>query len=64
VFTNAAWMPVCSVLEATAGTDTLRLHHIESITNTTNATVTVRIVNDSGAAARTGTLYCTGVSGP
>jgi hypothetical protein len=64
VFTNAAWMPVCSVLEATASTVTLRLHHIESITNTTNATVVVRVVNDDGGGAHTGVLYCTGVSGP
>ena len=62
VFTNAAWHPQCSVLEATASTSTLRVHHIESITNTTNATAVVRVVNDDGVSAHTGTLYCTGVS--
>ena len=64
VFKNAAWMPVCSLLEATTTTSTIRIHHVESITNTTNATVVVRIVNDDGAVAKTGTLYCYGVSGP
>ena len=64
VFTNSAWMPTCSLLEATTTTSTIRIHHIESITNTTNATVVVRIVNDDAVTAKTGTLYCTGVSGP
>lgn len=62
VFTSAAWLPMCSVLEATTSTSTLRIHHIESITNTTNATAVVRIVNDDGGSAHTGTLYCYGVS--
>jgi hypothetical protein len=64
VFTNSAWMPVCSLLEATTTTSTIRIHHIESITNTTNATVVVRIVNDDAVNAKTGTLYCYGTSGP
>jgi hypothetical protein len=62
VFTSSSWHPDCSVLEATVGTDTLRVHHIESITNTTNATAVVRVVNDHATVAKTGTLYCKGFS--
>lgn len=57
-FADANYTPVCNVLEATASTSTLRLHHIESFLA---ASVTVRIVNDDGGGAHTGTLYCTGI---
>jgi len=55
-FADTNYTPNCSVIEATASTVTLRVHHIESVTTTT---IVVRIVNDDGAAAKTGTLACT-----
>jgi len=57
-FADASYDPQCSVLEATASTVTLRLHHIES---KAAASVVVRVVNDDPANPHTGTLYCTGV---
>ncbi|MFQ5926718.1 MAG: hypothetical protein ACE5MH_04710 [Terriglobia bacterium] len=57
-FADASYTPVCSVQEATAGTASLRVHHIESILA---ANITVRVVNDDGAAAKTGTLLCQAV---
>jgi len=48
----------CQIEDATAATLALRLHHIESRTVTG---LTVRIVNDDGAAVHSGTLHCTAV---
>jgi len=54
-FTNTSYTVAASVLEATASTSTLRVHHIESQSTTT---VVVRVVNDDGGAPHTGTLHC------
>lgn len=54
-FADANYTATCSVVEATAGTATLRLHHIESVAATG---VTVRVVNDDTGVAHTGTLEC------
>jgi hypothetical protein len=48
----------CEVEDATAATLALRKHHIES---RTASAATVRIVNDDGASAHSGTLHCTAV---
>lgn len=53
-FANTNYTVICSVLEATTSTSTLRVHHIESVTTTT---VVVRVVNDDGVSAHTGTLH-------
>ena len=57
-FANASYTPICSLVEATTSTSTLRIHHIESFSATQ---VVVRVVNDDGAIAKTGTLYVMGV---
>lgn len=57
-FADANYSVTCSLQEATASTSTLRVHHIESVAA---ASVVVRVVNDDGAAAHTGTLHCTAV---
>jgi hypothetical protein len=57
-FGDALYTPQCSVVEATASTVTLRLHHIESFAA---ATVVARVVNDDAGNPHTGTLYCTAV---
>ncbi len=57
-FADANYTATCSVVEATASTVTLRLHHIESAVA---GSVVVRIVNDDGVSAHTGTLHCTSI---
>jgi len=57
-FADTNYTATCSVVETTASTSTLRLHHLESVATTG---VTVRVVNDDGGAAHTGTLHCTAV---
>jgi Right handed beta helix region len=57
-FADANYDAQCSVLASTPGTDSVRVHHIESITP--NA-VTVLIVNDAANGPRSGTLYCLGI---
>lgn len=41
--------------EATAGTSTLRVHHVES---RAVSECVVRVVNDEAVSARTGTVHC------
>jgi len=57
-FADANYSVTCSLQDATASTSTIRLHHIESVAA---ASVVVRVVNDDGAVAHTGTLHCTAV---
>jgi len=57
-FADANYTATCSLVEATASTSTLRLHHIESVAA---GSVILRVVNDDGAAAHTGTLHCTAI---
>ncbi|MFQ5694817.1 MAG: hypothetical protein ACE5HB_02410 [Terriglobia bacterium] len=54
-FADANYTVNCSVVEATASTSTLRLHHIESVTATA---VVLRVINDDPANAKTATLHC------
>lgn len=53
-FADTNYTVVCAVQEAVAGTSTLRVHHIESITA---AAIVVRIVNDDTLNAKTGTVH-------
>lgn len=57
---NDDYTVVASVLEATATDSTLRVHHIESKTATQ---VVVRVINDDGTNAKTGTLHVVGMRG-
>jgi len=57
-FADANYTPVCSVQEATAGTNSLRVHHIQSIAA---GSIVVRIANDNSGSALTGTLLCQAV---
>ncbi|MCI0402194.1 MAG: hypothetical protein L0212_01560 [Acidobacteria bacterium] len=57
-FVDANYTVNCSVVEATAGTNTLRIHHLESVAA---GSVVVRVVNDDGTTAKTGTLHCTAI---
>ncbi len=57
-FADANYTANCSVVEATAGTSSLRIHHLETVAA---GSVVVRVVNDDGAAAKTGTLHCAAV---
>jgi len=45
----------CEVIQATASLSTLRVHHIESVAGNL---VTVRVANDDGGGAHTGTVSC------
>lgn len=53
-FSNANYTVSAAVVEATATTLTLRVHHVESVTA---AAVVVRIINDDAVNAKTGTLH-------
>lgn len=55
-FADSNYTASCSLVEATASTSTLRIHHLESVTA---ASLVIRVVNDDGASAHTGTLHCT-----
>ncbi|HXE75310.1 MAG TPA: right-handed parallel beta-helix repeat-containing protein [Candidatus Xenobia bacterium] len=57
-FADANYTANCSVVEATAGANSLRMHHLESVSA---SSVVVRVVNDDGATAKTGTVHCTAV---
>ncbi len=57
-FADANYTPICSVQEATAGTASLRVHHIQSIAA---GSIVVRVVNDNTSSALTGTLVCQAV---
>ena len=53
------YAPNCSVQQDTPGTNTLRVHHIESLSATG---VVVRVVNDAAIGQpRTGTVHCVAV---
>ncbi len=55
-FADSNYTASCSVVEATAGTSSLRIHHLESVSA---SSVIVRVVNDDSGAAKSGTLHCT-----
>jgi len=57
-FADANYTATCSVVESTAGTNSLRIHHLES---TSASSVVVRVVNDDTGAAHTGTVHCSAV---
>lgn len=57
-FLDSNYTANCLLVEATASTSTLRIHHIESVTA---ASVVIRVVNDDGTTAHTGTLHCLAV---
>jgi len=57
-FADSNYTASCSVVEATAGTSSLRIHHLESVST---ASVVVRVVNDDTSTAKTGTLHCSAV---
>lgn len=57
---SADYTVVANVLEATASTSTLRVHHIQSQTATA---VVVRIVNDDPTVAKTGTIHAVALGG-
>ncbi len=54
-FADANYTPQCSVTEAGADNNTLRVHHIESVTA---AALVVVVYNDNTTTAKTGTLNC------
>ncbi|MFQ5778411.1 MAG: hypothetical protein ACE5IP_10435 [Terriglobia bacterium] len=54
-FADANYTVNCTVVEATAGAGSLRLHHLESVTA---AAVVARVVNDDTVNPLTGTLHC------
>lgn len=51
---------VAAMLQSTASTSTLRVHHIQSQTATA---IVVRIVNDDAVTAKTGTVYAVALGG-
>jgi hypothetical protein len=57
-FADTNYDPQCSVVDSTASTATVRIHHIQSFTANS---VMVRIVNDDRIFAHNGTLYCLGI---
>lgn len=57
-FADANYTVSASLVEATASTSTLRIHHIES---QTAAAVVVRVVNDEAVTAKTGTIHAIAV---
>jgi hypothetical protein len=57
-FADTNYDPQCSVMNSTASTATVRIHHIQSFTANS---VMVRIVNDDRIFAHDGTLYCLGI---
>lgn len=57
-FADANYDVQCNVLASSPGTDSVRVHHIESIAR---SAVTVLVVNDSANGPRSGTLYCLGI---
>jgi hypothetical protein len=59
-FPDTSYTVVASIVEATAGNDTLRVHHIQSKTTTG---VVVRVVNDNTLTAKTGTLQVLAIRG-
>lgn len=53
-FADANYSVAAVMLEATASTSTLRVHHIESVAA---GSCVVRVVNDEAVAAKTGTIH-------
>lgn len=53
-FADANYSVSAALVEATATTATIRIHHVESISA---ANVVVRVVNDDAVVAKTGTLH-------
>ena len=57
-FADANYDPQCSVVDSTASTATVRIHHIQSFTADS---VMVRIVNEDRIFPHNGTLHCLGI---
>lgn len=57
-FSNANYSVSVALVEPTATTSTLRIHHVESISA---SQVVVRVVNDDAVTAKTGTLHVVAV---